>query len=33
MGFELVVGRHLMALAAFFVETDPPAFAVRKRLD
>jgi hypothetical protein len=28
IGFELVVGRHLMALAAFFVETDPPALAV-----
>jgi hypothetical protein len=27
-GFELVMGRHLVALAAFLVESDPPALAV-----
>jgi hypothetical protein len=27
-GFELVVRRHLVSLAAFFVEADPPALAV-----
>ena len=27
-GFELVVGRHFVALAAFFVEADPPALAI-----
>jgi hypothetical protein len=27
-GFELVVRRHLVALAAFLVEADPPALAV-----
>jgi hypothetical protein len=29
-GFELVVRQHFVALAAFFVEADPPAFAVGK---
>jgi hypothetical protein len=27
-GFELVVSRHFMALAAFLVQADPPALAV-----
>jgi hypothetical protein len=27
-GFELVMGRHLVALATFLVEADPPAFSV-----
>ena len=27
-GFELVMRRHLVALAAFLMQTDPPAFAV-----
>jgi hypothetical protein len=27
-GFELVVGGHFVALAAFFVEAHPPALAV-----
>jgi hypothetical protein len=27
-GFELVMGRHFVALAAFFMEADPPALAV-----
>ena len=29
IGFEIVVRRHLMALAAFFVQPDPPALALR----
>ncbi len=29
-GFELVMRRHFMALAAFFVQPDPPAHAVGK---
>ncbi len=28
VGFEIVVRRHLMALAAFLVQTDPPALAL-----
>jgi hypothetical protein len=28
--FELVMGRHLVTFAAFFVEADPPALAVGK---
>jgi hypothetical protein len=29
--FELMVGGHLVVLAAFFVEADPPAFALGKK--
>jgi hypothetical protein len=28
VGFEIVVRRHFMALAAFLVQTDPPALAL-----
>jgi hypothetical protein len=30
VGFELVMRRHFVALAAFLVDADPPAFAIGK---